>query len=74
MSTENDNSKRFSFLNKKLFGLIRVRVLVGAFAGLLIGLLYFHFFGCRTNSCAITSNPLITSAFFMVFGILLSTK
>ncbi len=46
---------------------------VGAFTlvGVLAGYAYFHFIGCRTGSCAITSNPYMSMAWGGILGYLL---
>ncbi|NWF50637.1 MAG: hypothetical protein HXY49_08855 [Ignavibacteriaceae bacterium] len=32
------------------------------------GYLYYHFIGCNSNSCAITSNPLLSTIYGIIIG------
>ena len=43
----------------------------GAAAGALGGFLYWKYVGCLSGTCAITSNPLNSTAYFAVLGLLL---
>lgn len=45
--------------------------LLFAAGGALAGLLYYQFFGCKTN-CPITSSPVNTMLYLAVVGLLLS--
>jgi hypothetical protein len=56
---------------KKIFTL---RLLLGLFAGGILGFAYYYFVGCNTGSCAITSNPLSMTGYGMLFGALLFSK
>jgi hypothetical protein len=40
----------------------------GAVLGLILGYLYYHFIGCSSGSCAITSRPLNSSLYGAVMG------
>ena len=42
----------------------------GALAGSLAGFLYWYFVGCTSGSCAITSDPLISTGYFALIGVL----
>ena len=44
------------------------RTLVGAVAGGLGGGLYAHFVGCKTGTCALTSNVWVAALFFGLTG------
>ena len=44
------------------------RTLLGGAAGALAGGLYAHFVGCRTGTCALTSNVWTAALFFGVTG------
>lgn len=39
-------------------------------AGTFIGYLFFYFIGCRTGSCPITSNPLYSTLYGSLLGLL----
>ena len=45
--------------------------LVGILVGGILGYAYYHFIGCTTGSCAITSKPLNSTAYGMVMGYLM---
>ena len=49
-----------------------MRIMIFAGIGGLLGLAYYHFFGCTTG-CPITSSPWLTMGYFAVIGGLLST-
>jgi len=51
----------------------RYLYVIGAFTlvGVLAGYAYFYYIGCRTGSCAITSNPYMSMAWGGVLGYLL---
>jgi xanthine/uracil permease len=42
--------------------------------GAVIGYAYYHFIGCSTGSCAITSNPWTSVLYGSVFGALFISK
>lgn len=44
--------------------------LVGAVAGGLTGFLYWKFVGCITGTCAITANPVRSTIYFAIMGVL----
>lgn len=52
------------FLRKYKLGII------GVFIGGLGGYAYYHFVGCETGTCAITSKPFNSSVYGMVMGYL----
>lgn len=45
--------------------------LIGAVLGLLVGYLYYHFVGCDSGSCSITSKPINSTMYGGVLGALL---
>jgi len=45
--------------------------LIGTAVGLLGGYLYYHFIGCNSGGCPITSNPWISTLYGGVIGYLL---
>lgn len=46
--------------------------LIGAVVGALFGYGYYALIGCTTGTCAITSNPVNSTAYFAVLGVLLA--
>lgn len=55
---------------KTLIKKYRLPILGIVFGGI-GGYLYYHFIGCTTRSCAITSKPLNSTVYGMVMGYLL---
>ena len=51
---------------------ITLRTGIWIVVGALMGLAYQRFIGCRTGSCAITSNPYISMLYGALMGFLLS--
>ena len=49
-----------------------VRLIIGVVVGGLLGYGVYHFIGCSSGACPITSNPWISTIFGMVVGALLS--
>jgi hypothetical protein len=45
--------------------------IAGAIAGAIGGYAYYHFVGCVSGTCAITSKPLNSTLYFAVFGAVL---
>ena len=44
-------------------------MLTGLAAGALLGFAYYFFIGCRSGTCAITSNPYISTAYGALIGL-----
>lgn len=44
--------------------------IIGIFVGGILGYAYYHFIGCNTGSCAITSKPVNSSVYGMIMGFL----
>jgi hypothetical protein len=42
--------------------------IIGLFLGALLGYLYFHYIGCQSGSCAITSRPINSTLYGAVMG------
>lgn len=42
--------------------------ILGALFGALLGYLYYHFVGCASGTCAITSSPINSSAYGALMG------
>lgn len=54
-----------NLLKKYKFGL------VGIIVGGILGYAYYHFIGCTTGTCAITSKPFNSTSYGMVMGYLM---
>ncbi len=54
--------KNWIIKNKLLF--------IGAALGAIAGFLYWKYVGCLTGTCAITSNPIRSTIYFAVLGVL----
>jgi len=63
---------------KKLFQKIRLilnlRILIGLVLGAIAGYAYYYFIGCSSGTCAITSNPVNSTLYGSLFGVLLFYK
>lgn len=46
-------------------------IVIGAFVGAIGGFLYWKYVGCLTGTCAITSSPVRSTAYFAFMGALL---
>lgn len=46
-------------------------MLIGVLAGAVAGYAYYYFVGCASGSCAITSNPVNSTAYGALVGALL---
>lgn len=51
-----------------------IKTLVAMAVGGVAGFLYYHFIGCSSGSCAITSNPYASVAFGGFFGYFLMNR
>jgi hypothetical protein len=60
------------FKDRPISKILMKPVLFGV-AGALLGFAYYYFIGCRTGSCAITSNPYISTAYGTLLGVLLGS-
>lgn len=47
-----------------------VKLLAGLTGGSILGFAYFYFIGCRTGTCAITSNPVNSTLYGAVMGLI----
>jgi phage shock protein E len=43
-------------------------MLAGSILGGILGYLYYHFIGCQSGSCAITSQPVNSTLYGLVMG------
>ncbi len=63
---------------KKLFqkvkSILNLRILIGLVLGAIAGYAYYYFIGCSSGSCAITSNPVNSTLYGSIFGVLLFYK
>jgi hypothetical protein len=50
----------------------KVKLGLGVVAGGLLGFAYYYFVGCRTGTCAITSNPTNSILYGAVMGLLVA--
>jgi hypothetical protein len=49
-----------------------IRMIIGVVLGAAAGFLYYKFVGCSTGACPLTSNPVISTIYGAVVGIMLS--
>ncbi len=47
--------------------------IAGVITGAILGYAYYHFVGCNTGTCAITSKPFNSTVYGMVMGYLMFT-
>ncbi len=66
-----DQNNKSGILFKKLFGLIPVISLAGLVLGAIGGYIYWAQVGCVSGTCAITSNPWMSTAWGAAFGYLI---
>ena len=67
---ENQENKQNILLKKKLFGRISYMTLIGLIVGAIGGYIYYSQVGCVSGTCAITSNPWMSTAWGGAFGYL----
>ncbi|MBN2166218.1 MAG: hypothetical protein JW717_08080 [Marinilabiliaceae bacterium] len=58
----------------KVKGVITWMLVVGIILGGIAGYLYYRFVGCSSGSCPITSNPISSIVYGMLFGGLMAYK
>jgi len=46
---------------------------IGVFVGGILGFAYYHFVGCQSGTCPLTSNPFITTGYGAVIGLLITS-
>jgi hypothetical protein len=49
-----------------------VRLIIGIIGGGILGYGVYHFIGCSSGTCPLTSNPWVSTIIGVVFGALLS--
>ncbi len=59
-------------IKSKIKKLFTKRVLIGFILGGLAGFLYYYFVGCQSGSCSITSSPVNSTLFGIVFGVVIA--
>ena len=67
---ENKKTKQNILFRKKLFGRISYFTLIGLIIGAIGGYIYYSQIGCVSGTCAITSNPWMSTAWGGAFGYL----
>lgn len=50
---------------------MKLKILAGVVVGGLLGFLYYKFIGCSSGSCPITSNPMNSTLYGAVMGMLI---
>lgn len=68
---DNTTTSENNILRKKLFGKISVLALIGLVIGAIGGYIYYVQVGCASGTCAITSNPWMSTAWGGAFGYLI---
>jgi len=58
-------------LKQKIYSRKFLAPLLGIIAGIAGGFMYYHFIGCQSGSCAITSNPWLSMLWGAAVGYLL---
>lgn len=53
---------------------LNLRLLIGVVLGAIAGYSYYYFVGCASGTCAITSNPVNSTLYGVLFGALLFYK
>jgi len=64
------NQEKENFWTKKLFGKISVLSAIGLVVGAIGGYIYYIKVGCASGTCAITSNPWMSTVWGGAFGYL----
>jgi len=64
-------TEKTSLLKRKLFGKISVLSIAGLIAGAIGGYIYYARVGCVSGTCAITSNPWMSTIWGAALGYLL---
>lgn len=45
-----------------------LKIVIGVFAGALVGYMYYRLIGCRSGGCVITGNPYISTLYWALLG------
>jgi len=70
MKTQNSINKISEYLKRFLTWRLLIAVLIGALGGYA----YYYFIGCNSGTCPITSNPVNTTLYGALMGLLLGFK
>ena len=54
--------------------LLNIKVILGIIIGGGLGYAYYYFIGCNSGTCAIQSNPYITTFYGSIFGFFLTIR
>lgn len=72
MENSEMNEKEESFFRKKIIGSFTYAHVIGILLGVIGGFLYYTYVGCASGTCAITSNPWISTLWGAALGYLIS--
>ena len=67
---ENHENKQNILSGKKIFGRVTYLSIIGLIIGAIGGYIYYVQVGCVSGTCAITSNPWMSTAWGAAFGYL----
>lgn len=65
------NKTRYSSVKQQLSSWRFWRLVLSVVGGALAGYLYYHFIGCHSGQCAITSSPVMSSVWGGLMGFFL---
>jgi len=65
-----DQNNSQGLRSKKIFGKISILSIIGLVIGAIGGYIYYSQVGCVSGTCAITSNPWMSTAWGAAFGYL----
>jgi hypothetical protein len=58
----------------KMKRIMVLRLIIGILVGGGLGFAYYKFIGCSSGTCPLTSNPVISTIYGAVLGVLLATS
>lgn len=56
----------------KILQILTIKRIAPIFGGAILGYAYYHFIGCNSGTCPITSNPYISTAYGAFMGLILA--
>ena len=68
---------RYLYMEKliqNIKAILNLRLLIGIVVGAIAGYAYYYYVGCASGTCAITSNPVNSTLYGVLFGALLFYK